>query len=220
MSTVITLSKWALSRVLIEAEVSSEAHYKAKLQYPIWPGKISGITIGLGYDLAHHTPEQVAKDLDGILEPADITRLQKYCGLMGTICKSKLPIPVKLTWSGALQLFYRSSLPKYVKEAADAYDELETLHPYEQTMFVDLVYNRGSLLKDAPGSTRRKEMRLLADAIKADDDKMMAALIRQMKRLWDEKNEGGLIKRRELEAQLVELPDDPIPEEDKLYITI
>lgn len=220
MGKTLVLSKSALQKVLIEQEVSSEANYKQRLQYPIWPGGISGITIGLGLDVGTQSPEALQKALSGILLQEDIDRLKKVCGILGFICKEKLPIPVKVLWSQALQIFYRSSLPKYAKEAASVYDELETLHPYEQTVFVGLVYNRGAGLNDKAGSDRRKEMKLLVNAIKSDDDKLMASLVRQMKRLWDEKKQGGLIARRELEAHLLELPDDPIPEDDKLYIEI
>lgn len=220
MSTELILSKWALLKVLIEQEVSNEANYKNKLQQPIWPGGLSGITIGLGYDIGYQKPEELQKDLDGIVAQADIDRLKIYCGIVGHLCKAKLPVPVTITWSQALKIFYRSSLPKYAKEASQIYDELHTLHPYEQTVFVGLVYNRGALLKDKEGSDRRKEMRMLVQEIREDDDKGMAALIRQMKRLWDQRKLGGLIARRELEAQLVELPDDPIAEEDKIYLTV
>jgi len=216
MSKILTLSRKAIEDLIIEQEVSSRENYIKRLQYPIWPGGISGITIGLGYDLAHHTPEQVQKDLSGILDQVDIDRLKRYCGIVGTICKGKLPIPVKVTWDQAQKIFYFTSLKKYARMAANVYDELETIHPYEQTAVVGLVYNRGASLT---GSSRT-EMNLLIQAIKLDDDKTMVKLFRQMKRLWDEKKQGGLIRRRELEAVYIEAVDNPIPEEDKLYIEI
>lgn len=220
MSKTIILSKYAIRRVIIEQEVTSEAYYNQRLQFPMWPGGLSGITIGFGYDLGQQTPADVARDLQGILPDSDIRILQGLCSYRGTICKSKLPVNVRMTWSQASMLFYRTSLLKHVKETAAVYPGLEHLHPYDQTAIVGLVYNRGGSLKDKEGSDRRKEMRLLVDAVKADDDKLMASIIRQMKRLWDEKKMGGLIARRELEAELIALPDDPIPAEDQLIFEI
>lgn len=220
MSKILTLSKKAIADLIIEQEVSSEANYKQRLQYPIWPGGTSGVTIGLGYDIGNQSAVQAQKDLEGILPQEDIDRLKRYCGLIGTICKQKLPIPVKVSWDQAEKIFYRTSIKRYARMAASVYDELETLHPYEQTAVVGLVYNRGSNTKDAPGSDRRREMNLLIQAIKLDDDKTMAKLFRQMKRLWDERKQGGLIRRRELEAAYIEAVDTPISEEDKLYIEL
>lgn len=220
MSKVLCLSKKAIVDLIIEQEVSSEANYKQRLQYPVWPGGTSGITIGLGYDVGNQSVEQIHKDLEGILTPEDIFRLQKCAQKIGTLCKQLLPIPVKVSWDQAQKIFYRTSIKRYTRMAASVYDELETLHPYEQTAIVGLVYNRGNNTKDKPGDDRRREMYLLIEAIKRDDDKLMASIIRQMKRLWDETKQGGLIRRRELEAVYIEAVDTPIPEEDKLYIEI
>jgi len=51
---------------------------------------------------------------------------------------------------------------------------------------------------------RRREMRAIRAAAAAGDLAEIAAQLRAMKRLWEGKGLGGLITRREEEAQLVE----------------
>ena len=108
-------------------------------------------------------------------------------------------------------LFFQTSLRRYARLATSVYPELETLHPYEQTAIIGLVYNRGTSFT----GDRRKEMLQLVQAIKDDNDQLMATLIRNMKRLWSEEQRGLRI-RRDKEAFYISLVDGPIPEEDKL----
>lgn len=211
------LSKKAIVDLIIQPEVSSEEYYKARLQAPIWPGGHSGITIGLGYDLGHQTPLQIQKDLGGIFLPNEIESLFKYAGKKGQVCETYVPMlrNFKVSWEKACKLFYATSLRRYAKMAADIYPELETLHPYEQTAIVGLVYNRGTAL----AGDRRREMKALVQAIKDDNDKLMASLIRQMKRLWPSKQTGLLIRREE-EAEYIERVDTPIEASDMLQIEV
>ena len=74
------------------------------------------------------------------------------------------------------------------------------------------MYNRIARLD----GDRRREMKQLIKAIKNDDDKIMADLIRFMCRLRP--NTIGLRKRIEAEAALIELADSPVPPADILKI--
>lgn len=214
MSKTLTLSRKAIYDLIIEREVSSREYYNAKLKSPVWPGKASGVTIGLGYDVGYTTQMQLQEDWSGILQPSEIMRLARYCGKSGSICQTFLPIPIRISWEDALKVFYNTSLTHHTSIAAGVYGGLEKLHPYEQTAIVGLVFNRGGSLI----GERRLEMAQLVDAIKSDNDKMMASLIRHMERLWPDSK--GLRYRRELEAKYIEMPDDPIPDEDKLVIIV
>ena len=218
MRKIITLSRKAVVDLIVEPEISSEAYYKAKLQSPVWPGGHSGVTVGLGYDVGTQTPLQIQRDFAGILQPKEVERLMKYAGKTGEICKTYIPLlkDFKIEWFKACKLFYHTSLWRYARMAAGIYPQLETLHPYEQTAIVGLVYNRGTALK----GDRRKEMALLVEAIINDDDKTMAGLIRAMKRLWVGKGLDGLLDRRDLEAWYIEQVDTPIEDGDKLLIEI
>lgn len=64
---------------------------------------------------------------------------------------------------------------------------------------VSLLYNRGFSLSDIDS---RREMRALRAAILLKDYKAMRDLILSMRRIWEGKNMGGLITRREEEAQM------------------
>jgi hypothetical protein len=216
----LRLSKKAINDLIIFPEVSDENNYNLKLQKPIWPGGTSGITIGLGYDLGHQSPDQIEHDLQRIINDSDISKLKSFAGIIGIICKRYLPVDIIITWNQAQQIFYSTSLKRYSGIAARIYDELETLHPYEQTAIIGLIYNRGGSLKDKPGEDRRREMNLLIQAIKLDDDKQMSLLIRSMKRLWKNQGLNGLINRRELEAQYIEKQDLPIPGNDELILDV
>lgn len=214
---VLILSRKAIEELIIAPEVSSKDVYIKKYQAPTWPGGESGITIGIGYDLGYKSPIDVQKDLGGIVHPEIIVRLQKCAGTRGIYSRTFLEgfKDIKTTWEQAIKIFYCTSLRKYCEQALKIYPGLEHLHPYEVTAIVGLVYNRGASLQ----GDRRKEMRELMDAIRDDDDKLMASLIRQMKRLWG-KEQSGLLARRDKEAAWIEAPDNPIPKEDELLIEI
>lgn len=216
MSKILTLSYKAINDLIINQEVSSREHYYATLTQPIWPGGMSGITIGLGYDVGTVSVLQLQKDWASILQPSEIIRLSKYCGKMGAVCKSYLPIPVTVTWDQAKKVFFKTSLVNHARMAANVYPGLENLHPYEQTAIVGIVYCRGNSI--AP-TDRRKEMRALVAAIQADDDTLMASLVISMERLWGN-DQRGLKLRMELSAKYIALPDIPIPDDDKLQIEI
>ena len=55
-----------------------------------------------------------------------------------------------------------------------------------------------------PSLQDRREMRAIRDAVARGDLKEIAAQLRSMKRLWEGKGMGGLLKRRDAEADLVE----------------
>lgn len=212
---VLTLSRKAIDDLIIFQEVTSQEYYDQKLKRPIWPGGESGVTIGVGYDLGFVNELEFQLDWGRILTPTEMNILKKYLGKKGKICKEYLPINVSIGYHSAKNVFFRTSLRRAAIRAASVYPELETLHPYEQTAIVGLVYNRGSSLR----GERRKEMADLVQAIKDDDDKVISSLIRQMKRLWG-KELRGLQLRRDLEAKYVDFPDTTIPDEDKLLIEV
>jgi GH24 family phage-related lysozyme (muramidase) len=73
-----------------------------------------------------------------------------------------------------------------------------------QGALVSLVFNRGmSMVDTKPGD--RAEMRTIRDAVARQDLRAIADQLRQMKRLWENKNLDGLLLRREAEARLVEM---------------
>ena len=173
-----------------------------------WPGGNSGITLGYGYDLAHHTTRELLKDWGPFLTSNQYSRLCRAIGQSG-INASGLAgtyLDIKITRNMALTVFTNASIPKYWALTQAAFPNVDKLCPQARDALLSLVYNRGS---DTDGSNpRRKEMdnieQILADGVQAGDYAAIARELRSMKRLWEGKHLDGLIRRREEEARLVE----------------
>lgn len=220
----LTLSKDAINKAVMAFEVSWDqrngfAVYNRKYRRPIVPDPInttSGITIGIGYDCGQYSAGKIRQDWQSVLPLNMVNALAATSGLKKQQAVNAKPsvatvdVPVEI----ALQVFYNTTIFEFGKRASRIYPDLYKLHPVEQSVIVSLVYNRGDDLR----GPRRKEMRDLIVAIKNDDDKEMADLIRSMCRLWP--NTLGLRKRREAEAALIEQADLPPDPTDILSITI
>jgi hypothetical protein len=220
----LKLSKEAINKAIMAFEVSWSpqagfAVYNRKYRKPIVPdpdNTDSGVTIGIGYDCGHVSANKVKMDWQSVLPLHMVNALASVAGLKKRTAFNRLPsvsmvdVPIET----ALQVFYNTTIHDFGKEALRIYPDLFKLHPVEQSVIVSLVYNRGGSLF----GERRKEMRELIVAIKNDNDNEIADLILGMRRLWP--NTLGLRRRREAEAALVKLADDPINENDILTVVI
>ena len=171
-----------------------------------WPGGDSGITIGIGYDLGYVTADEFAKDWTDILAPADLQALNAAVGLKAGAAKEKASLfkTIRIKMSDAERVFLDRSVPTYAKQTATAFPGLEKLPDDAQGALISLVYNRGPRLTDRdPKVEDRREMRAIRDAVAKGDLQTIADQLRAMKRLWEGKNQGGLLKRRDAEADLV-----------------
>jgi peptidoglycan hydrolase-like protein with peptidoglycan-binding domain len=186
-------------------EVSSPDLYRQRYRRPTWPGKLSGITIGIGYDLKFTTTQSELHADWGAFVPAEtLVRLTPVLGatgssaLLATVADLDFPLP------GAVNVFLKRSLPKHIRATLSAYPMLNDLEAPRRTALISLVFNRGSSLVDEPGDSlhRRSEMALIRTLLatgRADD---VADQIESMARLWDPAAERGLIDRRKREATL------------------
>src|ERR1041384_651346 len=167
-----------------------------------WPGGSSGITIGVGYDLGFVTEEQFEEDWSPFLSSDEIDRLKDVIGLSGDKASRRASefSDVKIKRADAEQVFKERTLPLYSQRTEKAFPGLDQLPAAVQGALVSLVFNRG------PGMNgdSRSEMRAVRDAVADGDLQEIADQIRSMKRLWEGKNLGGLLKRRDAEADLVE----------------
>jgi len=220
----LKLSKDAINKAIMAFEISWSpilgfAVYNRKYRKPIVPDPVntsSGVTIAIGYDCGQYTSAKIKQDWTSILPLHMVNALavtagfkkQKAVNSLSSLRMVDVPI------EAALQVFYNTTIFDFAKRAAKIYPDLIRLHPVEQSVIVGLVYNRG----DSLDGDRRREMKQLIAAIKNDDDKAMADLIRSMCRLWPVTL--GLRKRREAEAALIELADIPVLQSDILSITI
>ncbi|MEP7142030.1 MAG: pesticin C-terminus-like muramidase [Ferruginibacter sp.] len=220
----LQLSKDAINKAIMAFEVSWSpatgfAVYNKKYRKPVVPDPVnssSGVTIGIGYDCGQYTNNKIRLDWQSVLPLHMVDALAKVAGLKKQAAVNSLPALslVDVPIEAALQAFYNTTIFDFAKIAAKIYPDLFNLHPVEQSVIVGLVYNRGSSLD----GDRRREMRELITAIKNDDEKQMADLIRSMSRLWPDT--AGLRKRREAEAALIELANTPVDAADILKIIV
>lgn len=101
---------------------------------------------------------------------------------------------------------FRQSVAMFFERACVTWPGMKSLKPKTQAALVSLGFNRGlDLTKKADDPIdRRREMRDLRAAVAAKNYFEIARLLRSMKRIWENENMGGLIKRREDEACLVD----------------
>lgn len=221
----VTLSKDAVNKSIFYFEVSWRpetgfATYNKKYARPVVPDPVntsSGVTIGMGYDCGQYSASKIKTDWSGVLPKDMVDMLAGTAGLKKQAAVNALPrlknvvVPVE----AALQVFYNITLFDFAKKALKIYPDLPKLHPVEQSVIVSIVYNRGD---DLSNTDRRKEMRQLIAAIKNDNDAVIADVIKSMCRLWP--NTLGLRLRRQTEAELVLLPDNPLPQSDLIVLNV
>lgn len=224
MPTTLILSKNAINEAIMAFEVSWSKEtgfstYNKKYSKPVVPAPDttdSGVTIGIGCDLSFYSPSMVMTEWGSVL-PLDMVKdLQKVAGLKKKAAVNALPLVknVYIPIEAALQVFYNKTIFKFAKQALSIYPDLPKLHPVEISVIISLVYNRGIALE----GDRRKEMKQLITDIKNDSDNDIAKSILAMCRIWP--STQGLVTRRKKEAALIMLPDIPIYENDKLYVTV
>jgi hypothetical protein len=184
-------------------EVTDAVRYRRQYQTPSWPGRKSGITIGIGYDCSFVGVDQLRADWRGVLEANVITQL---CGVVQKVGSDELLAQVRdvvVPLDAAMKVFMASTLPRYLDDARRSFPQVDTLSASQRTALVSLVYNRGAGLKDINVEKQdRREMRNIRTLIATGEMDAVADQFRSMTRLWDPATEGGLIQRRLDEAQL------------------
>ena len=173
---------------------------------PEWPGGQSGVTIGFGYDLGYVTADQFESYWGERIRRDAGQRLKAAVGLRALRARNRVGelSNIRVSRKVAGEVFDTRSLPLYELRTAQAFPGAEALPEDARGALVSLVYNRGTSMVDNSPEDRRREMRAIRAAAAAGDLAEIAAQLRAMKRLWEGKGLGGLITRREEEAQLVE----------------
>lgn len=213
--TSIRVSRQSMD-MLIGFEVSSEAQYNKNYQKPIWPGGESGVTVGIGYDLGFNNRNTIAAAWSDFVNPPTLSTLQSVAGLTGVRAKNALAGTrnVIIDYNTAQSVFYQTTLPIYARRTKSIYPGMEKLPPDAQGALLSLVYNRGESIS----GPSRTEMKNIVALVAAQDLGGIAKQVRNMKRLWRDKNLPGLLARRDKEAALIEQAGFNILSEDIIII--
>lgn len=187
---------------VVNFESGGKSYYEKFLKNASWPGGASGITVGIGADLGYMSLAEFRKNFSPFFDQRSNEKLLSVIGLKGALAKSKLlnVEGVELDWDNAMEIFNNWTLPKFWNLTNFIWPGLENLCENAQVALVSIVFNRGASTK---GSSRA-EMRNIKQFVLRADYKNIAEQIRSMKRLWVGKNLDGLIRRREIEAVMVE----------------
>ncbi|MEQ1696395.1 MAG: TIR domain-containing protein [Hyphomicrobiaceae bacterium] len=185
--------------LIIQSEVGSAAEYERRFKTPSVPGGSSGITVGIGYDVGYHTPDEVAQDW-AELPAADLALLKTASGLRGPAAVAHLPqvANVVIPYDMALRQLRGKTIVQFGRKTLQTFPGALDLPPDAFGALVSLVYNRGHSIT----GDRRDEMRAIRSLLILGDYPGVAGQIRGMKRLWPDVI--GLVNRREAEATLFE----------------
>jgi len=180
-------------------EVTSPAAYRQRYRFPTWPTKPSGITIGIGYDLAFPNEAELRADWGDVLPGPTIERLIPALGTRGSEALLAQVRDVEVPLPAAVSVFLKRMLPKHIAITRTAYPTLDALPPARRTALISLVFNRGG---DLSGGDRRREMKRIRELLAAGDLDAVAEQFEAMVRHWDPTKERGVIERRRREATL------------------
>ena len=184
-------------------EVTDATLYRTRYQSPCWPGKRSGITIGIGYDCSFVGVDQLRRDWGVALAPDAITQLTGVVRQVGSDALLVQVSAVVVPLTAAMKVFTTSTLPRYLADARRAFPQVDDLPPARRSALISLVYNRGAGLQDLSAQKQdRREMRNIRALLAAGELESVAAQFESMTRLWDPATEKGVIQRRRDEAAL------------------
>jgi len=200
-------------QLILDFEVTSPEYYERNLIHPTWPGGMSGVTIGIGYDLGQGTPDEVRQALRAewgdLLDATTVARLAPVCGLHGLVAHSRLysVASVSVPFEAANTVFRRRDLPQYATRMEKVLLGCDQLPSDSYGALLSLAYNRGPngfVMTD----DRHREMATIRVAMTTGIFQEVPHQIRAMKRIWQDA-EGeplpgmrGLLIRRDAEAQL------------------
>jgi hypothetical protein len=193
-------------RLIILFEVTNSRRYEERYIHPNWPRGQSGVTIGIGYDLGYSSPEDLASDWNGYLDPSTIDRLAPVCGIKGSDASNLADFlgDVSVPWEAAEPQFGKF-LRLVAGETIAAFPNASALGPDSFGALVSLVYNRGSSTRSTRHDPldRRREMRKIKALLAQGQLSLVPDQILAMRRLWlGVPNARGLLRRRSLEASL------------------
>ena len=186
--------------LIINEETGGQAYYEKTETHPDWPGGMSGVTIGCGYDCGYATEADIASDW-GTLLPADaLAALQSVAGIHGSPAHSHAAELhwIAVPWKAAMAVFLKKDVPKWTLICQRDLPNFSALKLTCRGVIVSLAFNRGPSFNDA--GDRYVEMRSIKANIIAGRFDLIPGNIIRMQRLWPVN--GDLWNRRAHEAAL------------------
>lgn len=186
--------------LIINEETGGKAYYLKTEQHPDWPGGMSGVTIGNGYDCGYSTAADIAADWGPLLPANAVTALQSVAGIHGSAASSHARELhwITVSWDAAMAVYHNRDLPKWVGIVERALPNCEKLNGDQFGAEVSLAFNRGASF-DLSGD-RYVEMRNIKTHMIAERFDMIPGEFLAMRRLWPQG--GDLWRRRGHEAAL------------------
>jgi hypothetical protein len=209
-------------RLIVAAEVTSQAVYVKRYQGPIWPKGRSGVTVGVGYDIGHTIPEQFWRDWKDYLHAEVLDRLMICCEVTGGEAETLLEAvkDIRIPWDVAYRQFVVQQLPREIGLAERSLQNFAQLPEDCRGALVSLTYNRGASRFAAPrdpddGLDRGREMRAIFGHMRDGAFAAIPQELMAMRRIWTGNPDmAGVVKRREAEAVLFQIgldSSDAIP---------
>ena len=189
--------------LIVEFEVSGRAVYEARYRGAIWPGKDSGVTVGIGYDVGYASEAELLGDWGGVLPRTMLNALLGVRGVTGTAARAaaqSLAGQIDIPFDDAIGVHRGKVIPRWIGLVEGALPNTGLLSGDSLGALVSLTYNRGASFA-APGD-QFAEMRSVKAHMGARAFAQVPADLRDMKHLWPDT--PGLQNRREREAQLFE----------------
>lgn len=187
--------------LIISCEVTSEAAYTKLYTHPTWPGGMSGVTIGIGYDCGYSTSDQIDEDWADKLPLEMVEAMQEVAGITGPAASSHAHMlvgKVVVPWDAAMAVFEGRDMPKWEGIVQRSLPNTDKLSGDSFGALTSLTYNRGASFS-TPGA-RYMEMRAIYQHMAGNTFNLIPDDLRAMTRLWP--NALGLRIRRDKEADL------------------
>lgn len=187
-------------QLIIQEETGGQAYYEKTEMHPDWPGGMSGVTIGNGYDCGYSTPADIAADWGPVLSADAVAALQLVAGIHGTPAQSHAHELhwITVPWDAAMEVFHERDEPKWVDIVERDLPNCDKLNGDQLGALVSLAFNRGASFNLA--GDRYIEMRNIRAHMAAEAFSLIPGEFLSMRRLWPEG--GDLWKRRGHEAAL------------------
>ena len=178
--------------------------------HPYWPGGVSGVTLGVGWDIGYHDPAELRRIWAALgkdaLERLDMAAGKKGEAAHAVIAQLKsIDVPAEIS----KQVLSDSLNGYYYPFITGHFSGLASLPAEAQVVLISLVFNRGVSMGHEPDWRFSKEVdsrwefRELRRDVQEADLFAIYTHLGTMKRLWEKSGGRGLRIRRRDEQALI-----------------